>query len=168
MVNSGIADVRYIDIDIPPTSYVAQHYLTELLGEANVATYADTKHLAHIDIQNLPQTSVLCSWQIERLVGNIDLFVNFISFQEMEPAVVGNYLLHISRLGARYVLLRNLKEGKQKRQEGSSDGVETPVLGDDYAAMLPGYEVVARNTLPFGYQTVDGFNSELQLLKRSV
>jgi len=58
MVNSGIADVRYIDIDIPPTSYVAQHYLTELLGEANVATYADTKHLAHIDIQNLPLSAV--------------------------------------------------------------------------------------------------------------
>lgn len=116
----------------------------------------------------MPQASVLCSWQIEHLVGNVDLFVNFISFQEMEPPVVENYMAHVRRLGARYVLLRNLKEGKQRRREGCSVGVDNPVMGDDYAAMLPGYEVVARNTLPFGYQTVDGYHSELQLLKRSV
>lgn len=40
------------------------------------------------------------------------------------------------------------------------------MLGDDYITMLPGYEVIERSTLPFGYQTVDGFHSEVLLLKR--
>lgn len=165
LASSGIDGIKYIDIDIPPTSFVAQYYLGEVLGKENVATYAQTAALAAIDIDRLPRSSVLCSWQIEKLRGAVDLFVNFISFQEMEPHIVRNYLDHVTRLGARWVLLRNMREGKQVRKEGSV-GVETPVLGDDYLAMLDAYELVERNVHPFGYQTVDGFNSELLLLRR--
>jgi putative sugar O-methyltransferase len=163
--SAGIDDLKYIDIDIPPTSFVAQHYLGEVLGKGNVATYAKTADMATIDIDALPRASVLCSWQIERLQGTVDLFVNFISFQEMEPHIVRNYLDHVDRLGARWVLLRNMREGKQQRK-GNSVGVETPLLSEDYLAMLHRYELVERNVHPFGYQTVDGFNSELLLLKR--
>jgi putative sugar O-methyltransferase len=163
--SAGIDGLKYIDIDIPPTSFVAQHYLGEVLGKGNVATHAQTAAMARIDIDTLPQAAVLCSWQIEKLQGKVDLFVNFISFQEMEPHIVRNYLGHVSRLGARWILLRNMREGKQKRK-GNSVGVETPLLGDDYLAMLDGYELVERNVHPFGYQTVDGFNSELLLLRR--
>lgn len=163
--SAGIEGLRYIDIDIPPTSYVAQHYLGEVLGTQSVATYAQTRDQVSIEIPSLPQASVLCSWQIEKLQGQVDLFVNFISFQEMEPHIVKNYLGHVVRLGTRWVLLRNLREGKQLRKNDWV-GVDTPTLGDDYLAMLPGYELVERNVWPFGYQTVDGFNSELLLLRR--
>jgi hypothetical protein len=95
----------------------------------------------------------------------VDLFVNFISFQEMEPHIVKNYLGHVTRLGARWILLRNMREGKQLRKNDWV-GVDTPILGDDYLAMLPAYELLERNVIPFGYQTVDGFHSELLLLKR--
>ena len=165
LASSGIDGIKYIDIDIPPTSFVAQHYLGEVLGRENVATYAQTAAMATIDIDRLPRASVLCSWQIEKLRGAVDLFVNFISFQEMEPHIVRNYLDHVTRLGARWVLLRNMREGKQVRKDGSV-GVETPTLGDDYLAMLDAYRLVERNVHPFGYQTVDGFNSELLLLRR--
>ena len=164
---AGICDHRYIDIDIPPTSFVAQHYLGEVLGKDNVATYAQTADKAAIEISTLPPTTVLCSWQIEKLVGKADLFVNFISFQEMEPHIVKNYLDHVVRLGTRWILLRNLREGKQLRKLDGV-GVDTPILGDDYLEMLPGYALVERNVLPFGYQTVDGYHSELLLLKRRV
>jgi putative sugar O-methyltransferase len=163
--SSGIDGLKYIDIDIPPTSFVAQHYLGEVLGKGNVATYAQTATMARIEIDTLPKASVLCSWQIERLRGTVDLFVNFISFQEMEPHIVRNYLDHVDRLGARWVLLRNMREGKQQRK-GNSVGVEIPLLSEDYLAMLQRYELVERNVHPFGYQTVDGFNSELLLLRR--
>jgi putative sugar O-methyltransferase len=163
--SAGIDGFKYIDIDIPPTSFVAQHYLGEVLGTGNVATYAQTAAMEHIDIDALPQAAVLCSWQIEKLQGQVDLFVNFLSFQEMEPHIVRNYLSHVCRLGVRWILLRNMREGKQQRK-GNSVGVETPLLGDDYLAMLDGYELVERNVHPFGYQTVDGFNSDLLLLKR--
>jgi hypothetical protein len=127
----------------------------------------DSQSVAELLIEELPPASVLCAWQIEIVRGRVDLFVNFISFQEMEPPIVQNYLAHVSRLNARWVLLRNLREGKQKR--GHPDhwvGVETPILGDDYLDMLPEYELVERNVHPFGYRTVDGFHSELLLLRR--
>lgn len=164
--SAGIAELRYIDIDIPPMSFVAQSYLSEVVGKENVATYAQTRDEASIDISALPPVSVLCSWQIERLRGQVDLFVNFISFQEMEPPVVRNYLGHVGRLGARWVLLRNIREGMIARRENDSFGVHTPLKSDDYPGMLPGYELVERNVLPFGYRTVDGFHSELLLLRR--
>lgn len=163
---SGIEGLRYIDIDIPPTSYVAQYYLSTVLGAENVATYEQTREREEIQIDSLPQASVLCSWQIEKLEGEVDLFVNFISFQEMEPHIVKNYLSHVARLGTRWVLLRNMREGKQKRGQGHWAGVDTPILGDDYLSMLPGYELVERNVLPFGYRTVDNFHSELLLLRK--
>lgn len=166
MANAGINDLKYIDIDIPPTSFVAQHYLSEVLGKENVATYAQTRNQEFIDVTTLPQASVLCSWQIEKLQGKVDLFVNFISFQEMEPHIVKNYLSHVARLGTQWILLRNMREGKQVRKAGSSVGVETPIMSDDYLAMLPDYELVERNVHPFGYRTVDGYHSELMLLKR--
>ncbi len=164
--SSGIDGLRYIDIDIPPTSFVSQWYLQQAAGADAVTTYAMTHGQAEIEIAALTRLSVLCAWQIERLRGSVDLFVNFISFQEMEPHIVKNYLSHVARLGTRWVLLRNMREGKQKRAPGHLAGVETPILGDDYLDMLPGYELVERNVHPFGYRTVDGYHSELLLLRR--
>lgn len=167
LASAGIEDLRYVDIDIPPTAFAAQYYLQQALGAENVGTYARTREWNEIPIRNLPTASVLCAWQIEKLLGKVDLFVNFISFQEMEPAVVRNYLSHVARLGTRWVLLRNMREGKQKRSSAHQLGCEDPVKGDDYLAMLPGYQLVERNVHPFGYRTVDGFHSELLLLRRA-
>jgi hypothetical protein len=80
--------------------------------------------------------------------------------------VVANYLKHVMRLNTRWVLLRNLREGKQLSSGPGFVGVENPIKSDDYLSMLPGYELAERNVLPFGYRTVDGFHSELLLLKR--
>jgi putative sugar O-methyltransferase len=161
----GIDGLRYIDIDIPPMNFLAQQYLASVLGKANVATYAQTRDRASIDIRSLPMISTLCSWQIERLHGKLDLFVNFISFQEMEPNIVRNYLAHVARLGPRWILLRNIREGMIVRGEQGGLGVRTPIVSDDYPAMLPGYELTGRNVLPFGFRTVDDFHSELLLLQ---
>jgi putative sugar O-methyltransferase len=163
---SGINQMRYIDVDIPPTSFIAQYYLSEVLGKENVATFAETRTSDSIDINTLPKASVLASWQIEKLQGKVDLFVNFISFQEMEPHIVSNYLQHVSRLETSWILLRNMREGKQVRKSPNEVGVETPILSEDYLSMLPEYELIERNVFPYGYQTVDGYHSELLLLRR--
>lgn len=162
---SGIAQWKYIDIDIPPTQFAADFYLKQILGADQVAGFDEHVDQTSIPIDALKPASVLCSWQIEHLQGEVDLFVNFISFQEMEPDVVRNYLHHIDRLKTRWVLLRNMREGKQMKRDGHV-GVTTPIRSDDYIHMLPGYQLVARNVLPYGFETVDGFHSELQLLKR--
>jgi putative sugar O-methyltransferase len=163
---AGIEGLRYIDLDIPPTSFVAQSYLTAAVGAEEVTTYAETRELEEIEIESLKKVSTLCAWQIEKLRGKVDLFVNFISFQEMEPPIVANYLKHVDRLQAKYVLLRNLREGKAVKSERVQHGVEQPILGGDYDAFLPGYELLGTNVRPFGYRTIDGFHSELRLYKR--
>ncbi|MCB5189977.1 putative sugar O-methyltransferase [Methylobacillus arboreus] len=165
---SGIQGIRYIDIDIPPTSYIAQYYLAEVLGKKNVATYAQLKAEQTIEIDALPTASVLASWQIEKLQGKVDLFVNFISFQEMEPEIVSNYLQQVVRLQTTWILLRNMREGKQVRKKPDDIGVDIPIKSEDYLSMLPGYELVERNVFPYGYRTVDGYHSELLLLRRIV
>lgn len=166
LASAGIDGYRYVDVDIPPTSYIAEHYLRQAVGSDQVTGYSQTRDKNELRIQDLTPLSVLCAWQIEKLQGQVDLFLNFISFQEMEPHIVQNYLNHVARLGTRWILLRNMREGKQKRGADHLAGVDTPILGEDYLSMLPGYELVERNVHPFGYRTVDGFHSELLLLRK--
>lgn len=166
LCTSGDKKLKYIDVDIPPMSFVAEKYLTHALGSKNVSTYKTHHKDSEIVIESLSQATVLASWQIEKLVGHVDLFVNFISFQEMEPEIVQNYLDHVSRLQCTWILLRNMREGKQQKNEKNLVGVKKPITSNDYLDMLPEYELISRNIVPFGYQTVDGFHSELFLLKR--
>ena len=161
---SADPSVRYIDLDIPPGSVVAQYYLSEVFGADKVTTFRQTATERSIDIERLSPLSALCNWQIENLNGEIDLFVNFISFQEMEPDVVANYLEHVTRLRPRWVLLRNMREGKQIRTENSF-GVLEPIVSDDYPRMLPEHELVATNVVPFGEIKIDGYHSELMLFR---
>ena len=158
-------NAQYIDVDIPPTSMASEYYLQQVFGADQVSTYQDAAELTDIPISSLQQASVLNSWQIEQLSGNIDLFVNFISFQEMEPEIVQNYLEQVKRLNAKWLLLRNMREGKQLRSQHRF-GVETPILNEDYIRMLGGYELVDSNVMPFGYKTVDHFHSEILIFKQ--
>jgi hypothetical protein len=138
----------------------------QAVGDSLGTGYGATRGLSENQISELTPLSVLCAWQVEQLRGVVDLFVNFISSQEMESEAVRNYLTQVRHLGDCCDVLRNITEAKQKRQPGHLAGVETPILGDDYLQMLPGYELVERGVHPFGYRTVDGFHSELLLLRR--
>jgi putative sugar O-methyltransferase len=164
---SQLGQYRYVNVDLPPTGIVAEWYLRQVLRDPTIVGYSQTRALDNIPIEALPATSVLMPWQLPRLVGKVDLFVNFISFQEMEPPVVANYLDLVSRLQPDWILLRNLKEGKQKRASPEQCGVDEPILGDDYQELLPDYFLVQRGAIPFGYITVDGFHSELLLFQRN-
>ena len=113
----------------------------------------------------MKKAAILPSWFIEKLQGKIDLFVNFISFQEMEPEIVQNYLDNVTRLQADWVLLRNMREGKQLRSQNRF-GVDKPIFSEDYARMLPDYDLIETNVYPYGFKTVDGYHSELMLFKR--
>ena len=84
----------------------------------------------------------------------------------MEPEIVKNYAHHIQRLNPDFILLRNLREGKQKAS-GNKLGVKTPIKREDYLGFFDNYQVRELNVIPFGYKTVDGFNSELMLLEKN-
>ena len=107
------------------------------------------------------------NWEIENIKGNIDLFVNFISFQEMEPMIVEHYFNRVLALNPKWILLRHIKEGKQKRSEINPVGVEEPTTPDLYDSILAGFERLHRNSTPFGFITADNFHSEV-LIYRAV
>ncbi len=159
----------YINADIPPVSFVSSYYLKELLGSKNVADYGDLKDYQVLDIEDLSKSFKalnLCSWQIPKLQGSIDLFVNFISFQEMEPDVVQNYCNYVQKLSPKYILLRNIKEGKRKQDEKFKYGVKEPIKGNDYDNFLPNYELIVTDNSIFGQKMEDNFHSQLRLYKR--
>ncbi len=164
---SGIEGQKYIDIDIPPMSFISWKYLSSVYSEKDIKYFMDYIKVDKIEISELPKCTILNSWQIEKLQGKIDLFVNFISFQEMEPNIVINYLNNIKRLKPEWILLRNMREGKQIKKNVEDVGVEVAILKDDYIGMIKDeYNLVESNVNPFGYKTVDGFHSELLLFKR--
>ena len=159
----------YIDIDIPPVSYFATYYLQELFGEKKIASYSQYRgadQIAIEEIQNNFKGAVLCPWQLPYLVGEIDLFVNYHSFAEMEPDVVENYCQVICNLKPRYVLLRNLREGKQILRSKGEYGVKKQVIGKDYDKFFSSYRNMGTNTIPFGFKTEDGFHSEVRLYEK--
>ena len=165
--SSKIKNFKYINVDLPPVSYISEQYLANLYGPSKVTGYFQTKNLEKIKINSLKDATVLCSWQIEKLYGKIDLFVNFISFQEMEPNIVKNYLNIVSKLGPKYILLRNLREGKQLMPGEEDAVVKKQTKLEHYKKFLDKrYKLLSTNVIPFGYKTYDGFHSELFLFVR--
>ena len=164
LTKCDIPNLKYIDLDLSPMFLIASQYAKKVFGDEEIfefGTYTKEK----LKIDELCKLNFLSNWSIERLEGKIDLFVNFISFQEMEPNIVENYASHVQRLAPTFLLLRNLREGKQKSIKGSL-GVDQPILGDDYLKFFDQYKLRASNTVPFGFQTVDGYNSEIMLLEK--
>lgn len=163
---SRIKKFKYINVDLPTQAYVTEIYLSKLFGAGKVTSYITTRKMNIINIKKLKNFTSLVSWQIEMLKGKIDLFVNFISFQEMEPNVVKNYLDIVSRLKPEYILLRNLREGKNLKK-GKIVGVEKPIKSQYYINTLKkNYSILNRNVIPFGFRTLDNFNSELLIFKK--
>ncbi len=159
----------YINADIPPVGFVSSYYLQEVFGKENIADYSDLKELEILDIETLKEKYKalnITSWQVPKLQGKIDLFVNFISFQEMEPEVVQNYCNYIDTLEPKYILLRNMQEGKRKQSQEYQAGVKEPILGDDYNNFFPNYQLIASDSEVFGFVTEDGFHSQLRVYER--
>ena len=83
----------------------------------------------------------------------------------MEPAIVKNYTEKITRLKPKFILLRNLREGKQVSKKGSL-GVKEPIFKEDYISYFKHYDLIESNVVPYGFITYDGFHSELLILKK--
>lgn len=161
----------YVDCDIPPLSFVSTWYLQQLFGIEKVADYQMTRNMEIIDIEDLRQkgfrSAVICPWQLPRIKGSFQLACNFISFQEMEKAVVKNYVNLINPLLDGVFLLRNLKEGKKIKSDSNPLGVNDPITFTDYLEFFQSYSMVASDSLTFGKKYLDGFHSEVMLFKKN-
>ena len=146
-------DAFYINIDIPPVAAVSSYYLTELFGEDNVLTYEKARTLTSIDLNTLKQEykcAVLCPWQLPKIHGQVDLFANFMSFQEMEPDVVNNYIKLIQPLTSRHVLLRNSRHGKKIAPKAGSVGVFEKTSTDSMINQFDQFDLQTKESLVYG------------------
>ena len=157
-----LPNCKYINFDILPTCFFSEYYLKQVTK--NVYTNYDTK--CKIKIDELEMISVLPNWNIENLEGNIDLFVNYISFQEMEPKIVKNYLNQVDRLKPNWILLRNIREGKQQKKDENSVGVLEPIKIDFYSKHLENYKLVSSNCNLYGEVKLDNFHSDVLIFER--
>jgi putative sugar O-methyltransferase len=161
--------VTYIDVDIPPLAFVAARYLQEVLGVDAVADYAESRDWDSIDLNSLREqnrSAVICAWQLPKVVGTVDLFVNYISFQEMEPDVVANYAEQVKRLGAKVVLLRNSTVGKPVGTAEAGVGVREPITRDTYLELFSGYDLAFADAQLFGNDDDGRQTSQVMVLVR--
>jgi putative sugar O-methyltransferase len=156
----------YVDCDIPPLSLIATYYLEQVFGSSAVAGYQLTRNMSTIDAAVLRKNYravVLCSWQLPRLTGVFDLFVNSMSFQEMEPDVVKNYVDDVRRLRVKTVLIRNIREGMKKAPPYT---VDEPVKSSDYPRYFSDCDLLAQDSSIYGEDYVDGFHSDVMIFGR--
>ena len=162
---SNLIDFKYINLDLPPLFLISEAYLKKCFGkEEDFFDHEENLH-GEIKVEELSKFTFLPNWRVEDLRGKIDLFVNFISFQEMEPNIVHNYAKKVTTLSPKFLLLRNLREGKQKKV-GENIGVEDPVFREDYLSFFENYRLISSDSDTYGYKTSDNFHSELLLLKK--
>ena len=87
----------------------------------------------------------------------------------MNHKVVENYINHIYRLNCKYILSRNIREGKAHKTDTTNEAfVEKPITSDFFIETFKkyGYELLKSNIIPFGFETCDGFNSEILIFKK--
>tara|TARA_B100000963_G_C22622233_1_gene670552 strand:+ start:1004 stop:2050 length:1047 start_codon:yes stop_codon:yes gene_type:complete len=165
IAKSNLEGSKYLGLDLPVMTSIAKNYFSNCFNGQKSKSITTQILKETFTFDDLLQYSFLPNWKIEALEGSIDLFVNFISFQEMEPDIVSNYIFHVQRLKPQWVLLRNLREGKQLAL-GKKVGVYNKLLTKDYLEYFYDYELVKSSVLEYGFETPDGFNSELLVLKK--
>lgn len=167
ILNKKINNFKYINLDLFPQNIISEYYL-EKACKTKIKNHLDYKDNNFIDIRNLKKINCLLNSDIDKLKGSIDVFINFISFQEMRLDVVRNYIEKVIYLKPKYILLRNLKEGKADIKDKSKvHVVEKSIKKNHYLNLLKKkYKLIATNIIPYGHKTWDDFNSELLLFKK--
>ena len=88
---------KYVYLDIPLMLYVGTQYLRNFFDN-EVVDYAQTRDLEKISFAQGREIITICPWQINKLEGQIDLFFNSASFQEMSEDIVLNYSQNLKPL----------------------------------------------------------------------
>ena len=162
-------DIFYLNVDIPPVAAVSTYYLSNVFGHDKVLSYEESRNMEVIDIDELKKKYkcvILCPWQLPKLKGKFDLFANFISFQEMEPDVVANYIKYVEKHTENYVLLRNSLSGKNIAMGENDLGVVEQTDTNSMYNMFNDFSLVNRDHVVYGFYSRN-FVSEIACLSRN-
>ena len=158
------SECKYLNFDIPPICNISDYYLRII-----AKSFKGINEISKYDIfsfNDLQKINVAPNWKIANFCDDLDLFVNFISFQEMELEVIENYFNYIQKMRPSYILLRHIREGKQKLSKTNKIGVKEPTTPIIYQRLLKNYEQLYSCALPFGRVTHDNFHSDILIFKR--
>lgn len=108
---------------------------------------------------------VLCPWQLPKVKGSFELFVNASSFQEMEPEVLDNYISYINKLVTGHLLLKNSVVGKRPATNENDVGVQKTIKREDYLRAFSHFELIASNAKAFGH-VYKNFVADVMILKK--
>jgi putative sugar O-methyltransferase len=134
---------KYILCDIPPQLYIQERYL-EAVFPGKVTGFMETRSLETIDLAATKRILIIAPWQLPRLRSTVDLFWNSASFQEMEPPIVENYARLVTKLGTRYVYLKEDPTGRTVAASKGEPGVIQPVLADDYVRYFSAFDLLCQ------------------------
>lgn len=134
---------KYIYIDLPVQTYLAQQYLSEVFP-GRVLPYSVTRSMDQIDLTKIPPGTLitLCPWQLPKLRGNFDLLLNTSSFQEMSQQQVSLYAEYVTALQTNYVFIIALMQGIRSQPTPEGHPFEpNPVKREHYLSFFNSYEI---------------------------
>lgn len=127
--------------DLAPQLYVCEQYLSTIFPDS-VVSYRQTRTMNHIPEDQKGKIFIFVNWKISELDNlNYDMFWNSASFQEMEPKVVQNYLMHINKQTNRFVFLNERMKGIPIATKKGLDGVLEPVKLKHYEEGLKDFKL---------------------------
>lgn len=129
VIKRRLPNITYTYCDIFPTFLCAEFFLENTFGRKELVLAESSKNKDSLKISEFTsKILVLPNWYMEKIVGEIDLFINSASFQEMEKSIVENYAGRLLTLNPTYINLFTLREGHAPRIKGYSDKVDKRYL----------------------------------------
>ncbi len=133
--------ITFYVLDIPPQLYVSEQYLSKIFPDS-VISYKKTRKITKIPNEREGKIFILGNWKISQIENlKYDLFWNAVSFQEMEPDVVLNYLQFVNRQTRKYVFLYENLKGKEVASVKGNHGVLNQTNLDHYKNGLKDFEI---------------------------
>jgi putative sugar O-methyltransferase len=133
--------VCYLIFDISPQLYVCEQLLKSIFP-GSVVSYRITREPGFVIKPQPGQIYILGSWRFPLIeTVNVDLFWNAVSFQEMEPDIVLNYLGFVNRC-AGHVFLQQMMQGKNVAAAPGCPGVLKQTEIRHYRQGLSHFELI--------------------------
>ncbi len=118
---------------------MCEQYLKKLFGNS-VISYRTTRKLNKV-LEGEGKIFIFGTSKISELSNlKYDLFWNAVSFQEMEPNIVENYLKHVNSQTQKYVFLQEKKEGKDVAITPEGYGVQKKTKFEHYSKGLKDFK----------------------------
>lgn len=146
--------------DIPPQLYVANQYLTSVFGKRALGygSALQVEPRGRVPDEARGRIVMLPTWKMPEWSGvPVDVFWNSASFQEMEPAVVRNYLGLVRSMRPEFIYINALPQGNYwGGASAGTGGTKLPVTEREYKESLSGsYRVLTEYATDYFLRSKD-------------